>query len=249
MNMKAAAFSLVSCLPMTGWAQPGRQEKTINLPPGVSVEYGTISRASTQVAAVGSDNVVRVWSTNSGELLQSLTEHGHPPTGVAFSADGYLLAVAYQLVPNEKGVLKVYDVTTWKVEHELALPFDMFALAFSPDDRRLALSDLVAHTQIWDLATSSSLTDISPPFGGSASLSFSEDGKWIATADDDAHVRVYYANSGKLRSTADGFLVEPWAVAFSRDGKSVIAGGADYTVSLLDLRLARYCAPFPSNPD
>src|SRR5580700_11767469 len=61
------------------------------------------------------------------------------------------------------------------------------------------------------------LADISPPFGGSTSLSFSVDGNWVATADGDSHVRVFDAATGKPRSSGTEFALEPLAVAFSRD--------------------------------
>jgi WD40 repeat protein len=244
MSMNIAALSLICCLSLAASAQTGGQEKTISLPAGVSVEYGTISRAGTLVAAIGSDNVVRVWSTSSGKLLQTLADGGHPPTDVAFSPDGRLLAVAYQIVANEKGVLRVFDVASWKAEHEFAAGSDVFTLAFSPDNRRLALS-FVTKTQIWDLAESKSLADISPPFGGSTSFSFSGDGKWVATADNDGCVRVYDANTGKLRSTVEGFLLEPFAVAFSQDGKFVIAGGADKTISIIDPETGKVLRTLP----
>ena len=66
MNIKIAALTLVCCLPVAASAQSGRQVKTINLPAGVTVQYGTMSRAGTVVATIDSDNVVRVWSTRSG---------------------------------------------------------------------------------------------------------------------------------------------------------------------------------------
>ena len=231
MNMKVAALTLVCCLPVAPSAQSGRQVKTINLPAGVTVQYGTMSRAGTLVATIDSDNVVRVWSTRSGELLQRLSDGGHPPTDVEFSPDGRYLAVAYQLVPNEKGVLRIFDVGSWKIEHEFAVP-DVFALAFSPDNRRLALSRMV--TQAWDVENSRMLADISPPFGGSTSLSFSGDGNWLATADGDGHVRVFDAATGKPRSTGAEFALEPLAVAFSQNNKAIIAGGVDKTVSIID---------------
>jgi WD40 repeat protein len=231
MNIKVAALTLVCCLPVAASAQSGRQVKTINLPSGVTVQYGTMSRTGTLVATIDSDNVVRVWSTRSGELLQRLTDGGHPPTDVEFSPDGRYLAVAYQMVPNEKGVLRILDVDSWKMEHEFVVP-DVFALAFSPDNRRLALSGMV--TQAWDVENSKMLADISPPFGGSSSLSFSGDGNWVATADNDGHVRVFDAATGKPRSAGTEFVLEPLAVAFSRDNKSIIAGGADKTVSIID---------------
>lgn len=231
MNMNIAALTLVCCLTVAASAQPARQVKTINLPAGVTVQYGTVSRAGALVATIDSDNVVRVWSTRSGELLQRLTDGGHPPTDVKFSPDGRYLAVAYEMVPYEKGVLRILEVDSWKMEHEFVVP-DVFALAFSPDNRRLALSGIV--TQAWDVENSKMLADISPPFGGSWSLSFSGDGNWVATADGDGHVRVFDAATGKPRSSGTEFALEPLAVAFSQDNKVIIAGGVDKTVSIID---------------
>jgi WD40 repeat protein len=245
MNMKIAALTLVCCLPVAASAQSGRQVKTINLPAGVTVQYGTMSRAGTLVATIDSDNVVRVWSTRSGELLQRLSDAGHPPTDVEFSPDGRYLAVPYQLVPNEKGVLRIFDVDSWKMEHEFVVP-DVFTMAFSPDNRRLALSGMV--TQSWGVENSRMLADISPPFGGSTSLSFSSDGNWVATADGDGHVRVFDAATGKPRSTGTEFVLEPLVVAFSRDNKSVIAGGVDRTLSIIDPETGKVLRALPNQP-
>jgi WD40 repeat protein len=245
MNMKIALLTLVCCLPVAASAQSGRQVKTINLPSGVTVQYGTMSRAGTVLATIDSDNVVRVWSTRSGELLQRLSDGGHPPTDVEFSPDGRYLAVPYQLVPNEKGVLRIFDVDSWKIEHEFVVP-DVFTMAFSPDNRRLALSGMV--TQAWDVENSRMLADISPPFGGSASLSFSGDGNWVATADGDGHVRVFDAATGKPRSTGTEFVLEPLAVAFSRDNKAIIAGGVDKTVSIIDPETGKVLRTLPKQP-
>ena len=66
----------------------------------------------------------------------------------------------------------------------------------SPDNWRLALS-FVTQTQIWDVADSRTLADASPPFGGSMWLSFSGDSRWVASADNDGHVRGYDAKPNR----------------------------------------------------
>lgn len=81
------------------------------------------------------------------------------------------------------------------------------------------------------------------------SLSFSGDGRWVATADNDGYVRVYDANTGKLRSTAEGFVVEPFAVAFSQDGKFVIAGSADKTISIIDPETGKVLRTLSRQPE
>jgi WD40 repeat protein len=235
MNIHVAALLVICFLPLPVLAQSGRQLKTFSVPGGVTVQYGMISRAGNMVATIDSDNVLRVWSMNSGELLRSLADGNHPPTGAAFSSDWQLLAVAFQIVANEKGVLRVFDVDSWKTEREFGVP-DVFTLAFSPDNRRLALSGLV--TQIWDVENSKILADISPRFGGSSALSFSTDGRWIVTADGDACARVYDAGNGKLRSSTD-FLLEPMAA---------IVGDNDKTISIIDPERGNILRRLPKQP-
>jgi WD40 repeat protein len=189
---------------------------------------------------------VRVWSTRSGELLRSLDENSKPPSAVQFSADGRSLAVAYEITQYEKGAIKIFDVDSWRVQQDLAAPFTMYALAFSPDKRRVAFSD--RYTELWDLSGQKGLTDISPPFGGSGSLSFSQDGRWVATADGDGFVRVYDANTGSLRGTPAEFLLEPSAVAFTLGGKSLVAGGIDKIISVIDPETGKVLRTFPKQP-
>src|SRR5215831_15332812 len=243
MRPNIASLSVLCCLPMTLLAQSARQEKTISLPGRGSVEAVSVSQTGNLIAAICSDHVVRVWSVSSGEPVRSLEEKNESPNAAQFSTDGRLLAVAYQIVQYEKAAIRVFDVDLWKEQYDLAAPFSMYALAFSPGKRRLAFSHL--NTEIWDFGSGKNLTDISPPFGGSAAMSFSPDGKWVATADGDGFVRVYDANTGTLRGTPTEFLLEPLAVAFSPDGKTVLAGGADKVISIINPESGKVVRVFP----
>jgi WD40 repeat protein len=222
---------LLCCMPTAVMAQSPRLEKAINLPTGVSVEAVSVSSAGSLIAASCSDHVVRIWSMRSGELLRSLKEEGGW-SSVQFSGDGRLLAVSYEITAYEKGMIKVFDVDSWKVQDDLAsLP--VYALTFSPDSQRLARAGDFG-TDVWEVATQKKVATMSPPFGESVALAFSPDGRLVATADGDGFVRVYDAHTGSLRGTPTEFLLEPLAVAFSPDGKSVLAGGADKTISIID---------------
>lgn len=249
MRLNAAALWIFCCVPIAASAQSGRQERTFTLPAGVSVEGATISRAGDLVAAICSDHAVRVWTSRSGEVLRTLSGSGQAPRAVGFSNDGRLIAVAYQVVAYEKGAVRVFDVGSWKMQHEFGgpvSPYVSYSLAFSPDDRRLAFFDV--NTQIWDLANPKNLTDISPPFGGSLSLAFSPDGRWVATADGDGFVRVYDASNGSLRGKAEISLLELMAVAFSPDGKSLFAGGVGKTISIISPETGRVLRTLPIQP-
>src|SRR6266849_4338257 len=244
MRPNIASLSLLCCLPITLLAQSARQEKTINLPAGASVEAVSVSPAGNLIAAICSDHVVRVWSARSGDLMRTLEENTGRPSGVQFSNDGRLLAVSYKTVPYEKGTIKVFDVDSWEVQNDLTAECMSCALAFSPDSRRLASAGN-SGVSVWDLAARKKVATISPPFGGSPALAFSPDGKLVATADGDGFVRVHDASTGALRATAREFLMEPLAVAFSPDGKSVLAGGADKAVSIIDSETGKVARVLP----
>jgi WD40 repeat protein len=132
---------------------------------------------------VGSGGRPKVWSAGTGRRVTTLF-HGVSNRLLAFSPSGDRVA------HNVTGWIRVSDARTGKRladtdpetrgDSQVA---NAIALAFAPDGRTFATS-VEDDARVWDAATGKPLT---PPLGewgdgGTSDLSYSPDGRWLATA-------------------------------------------------------------------
>jgi WD40 repeat protein len=234
MQQLLALVALLALTPCAGLnSQTIRREAAIALPPGGSVSSQllpktvSICHSGQRVAAILSDETVRVWELPSGKLARTLNM-AQPGRAVELSNDGRLLAVA-----DASGAISVWNTSTWQVQAKLQSVRPISLLAISPDNQLVAGAGRL-DDQVWNLTTGEHLATVRPAFGNSMAISFSPDSTLLATADADTAIRVYDARTGNLRSTASDLLLESLALDFSPDGKSLFIGGAGKTISIVD---------------
>ena len=164
---------------------------------------------------------------------------------LAFNAEGNLLAAGLQ---NNR--LKLWNLTT-KKDYELGPATKEFSpVKFSRDGRLLAFSENYI-VKIWDVATQRELPSLKAPNSGAylaygnAFLSFSEDGKRVATGGFDTDIIVWEAETGKRLSTMSGRTNMAYNVAFSADGNELASGG----LTRWDLRAGRGIRTAPIPPE
>jgi dipeptidyl aminopeptidase/acylaminoacyl peptidase len=139
---------------------------------------------------------------------------------VAFSPDGKTVAVGdangstyLWNAPNGPWITTMTAVDTGGVT----------AIAFSPDGKLVAaLQDGIAY--LWDASSGRQIAALSPPRRSGDTLAFSPDGTRLAEGASNGHIYLWDIATTRVTATltapgATGFL----AVAFSRDGKTVIA--------------------------
>ncbi len=206
------------------------------------------------VATAGNDRTIRLWNAATGRQTASLpgiAREGYGGPVVAFTADLKVVAINYwgeiaiRTVADDK-VLARIDPILDRGQRSAFRP-DVFAMAFSPDGRRLVTGGSVAAVGgphglpggiviVWNAETGKVLHQSDTLSTAASSVAWSADGKRFAAGTNGAggelpeagEVRVWDAETGKvLHSFKVKPEVEPgeWAsasdVAFSPDGKQV----------------------------
>lgn len=158
----------------------------------------------TTLVSANYDNDVRIWKTQSGELVKKIEDLTGAMFAVEFTPDGKQLVLG-----GLDETVYIRDAKTYALDRTFKGHGETIAaLAISPDGRTLVTGgfDVIAQANpvkvvFWDLATGKITRTVTSPHCV-ASLAFSPDGKWLAmTAVGSKEVSLY---SVEAISKADG---------------------------------------------
>jgi WD40 repeat protein len=188
------------------------------------------------------DGVIRIWDVLTGKQTKTLAIPEQQPQPawqfmnlVLFSPDGTKLLTTGA---GEDG-LRLWDVATGKLIWSIKVT-DNSQAAFSPDGRILVAGGWSLSFR--DLATGQEQRGVSvepdPKQSGLTvinSLSFSPDGKILATTHLDGLIRFWDAVSASEIRKLRGHDGAVWTVRFSPNGKWAVSGATDNTIRVWDV--------------
>ncbi|MBL9124303.1 MAG: protein kinase [Planctomycetaceae bacterium] len=149
------------------------------------------------IASCGYDGTLRLWDTAHGRPLARVAAHSGEMNGIAFSHDGRLLASA-----DDQGIVRIWQTDSLLSDpgaagtagrtatpapfREIKMPMIVWSLAFSPNDRLLAIGGEGA-VEVYDLEQPHSVRKWDGYLRGIRAIVFPHDGQVVFACHLDLH--------------------------------------------------------------
>lgn len=193
----------------------------------MAVKFGA---GDSTVVTAGIDSTIKVWNTQSGEILLNIKQ----PAGITsldLSADG-----RYAVTSGYDAKVRTWDLTIGKLLHEFGgHKGTVWTVAFSRDDKLIASAGEDKIVRIWDLATGSVRNNLEGHTLNIWAVKFSPVGGKIASAGFDQSFRIWDVTTGKLLMSNNEHSQAIVDLAFSHDGKRLVTTSDDKTIRTWNL--------------
>jgi WD40 repeat protein len=172
------------------------------------------------LVGLGEGFSLRVWRVADGR--PALRDELRGCRSHAFSPDGRCLAV------GREGWVLCFDLATGQEVHRWRLPASAHALAFHPDNGKLAVGYFDSNVaSVYDAASGALLTDL--PVGAMSSqvVAWHPDGERLAVAGSDPRIQLWNVSAKRKVATLEGHAQRVTTVTFHPDGELLASHGWD----------------------
>ena len=195
------------------------------------------------IATASFDKTVVLWDAKTGRSLHTM-QHTDSVYSVAFSSDGKLLSTG-----GRDFAVRIWNAKTGKKQSEFTgQSGTLNTVCFSPDVRLLASSGYGGLTIIWKTNPTVDTVPLcgAPPPDNPSSYVFSNNGKWLATADTRGWVIVWDAATGRMVHTFNKFTSNACRlVSFGPNDAYLLIGRVGKPLRAYD---TTHWSPMPGGP-
>jgi WD40 repeat protein len=151
------------------------------------------SADGSRAAAYCIDGFLRVWNVATCEEVRRIDKGPHAGEGIALSPDGRLIAAARQKAVG------VWETDTGKELLKLeGNTYDVFAVAFTPDGRRVVSGGIDCSVRVWDLATAKEVTHFAAHKNWVTDVACTPDGRYVLSSSRDGTVKLWHLPTAPL---------------------------------------------------
>ena len=211
----------------------GKLVKTLS-DPNDSFGAFALSDNGTLLAKAGRNNSVRIYDLVNNKALLTLKGHTDYINQMVFSPDGKYLAT----VSDDRSLI-LWDVATGKIVGKNDQFSDSVLSAdFSPSGGLLVTGDASGTLNHWTIPALKRLANIqaNKPSEEVNSVSFSSNGKWIATSGSVGFLKLWNADLSDTDKDLDSNLKNVYATAFSPDSQWLLAAGTGNKVGIYNVK-------------
>ncbi|KAG0273475.1 hypothetical protein BGZ95_010716 [Linnemannia exigua] len=191
----------------------------------------TVSSDGQQLATGGSDNMVRLWSSDTLQQVDVLQGHSEMVTCLAFSPNGSKLASG-----GNDNAVRLWNIMSGDAERIIQSHSESISsVAFAPNGQYIVSGSHDATVRVWSVSTGESLAILSNHTDRVSAVTHSPDGQYIVSASWDRTVRVWNSVTHAQVSALRGATKAITSLSVSPTGLQQIAACSnDKTVRLWD---------------
>lgn len=168
------------------------------------------------------DKTIKIWDTESGDLLLTLVGHTDHINSISFAPNGAMICSG-----SSDGAIRIFDTKFGRERRKyISSSGSILSVCFSPNGLQIAAGCENASIEIWDLKSSSVTLTLYEHTQPVNSLTYSEDGQHLLSASSDKTLKYWSTSSGKVVTTINTNCAN-YSATITPDGEYFVSGGKD----------------------